>query len=578
MNNFCLATIGSLALLAVAACAPLPESAQPTVTTTATSSPVATLDAQSNTQTTTPALPTATPALSNNVAASGEVFPSSGEESAHLAVDNDLDSLWNSGRVPLGWFRLALDGHYLVERVELVIAQTPPGPTTHEVWLGDGSGTRALYERLTNDHTEDGQTLEVTIEPPRSINEVFIRTVHSPSWVAWREVRVFGEPSEYTRPPPLKLSRIASGLNLPVHLTHAGDDSGRLFVVEQGGRIRIIRKPASPNGDAAWSVNDTPFLDISGRVSCCGERGLLNLAFPPGYGAKQHFYVSYTDVDGNTVIGRYQTTADPDRADPASEEVVLTIQQPYDSHNGGRILFGPQDGYLYIGSGDGGGLAFNDPDNRGRDPSTLLGKMLRIDVESDVKPYAIPASNPFTQIDGYRDEIWAYGLRNPWGFAFDKHTGDLYIPDVGNITQEEVNYQPAASAGGENYGWRITEGSICFEQWGCVEGEPCTVEHWICSADGQTSPVAEYNHSQGCAVVGGAVYRGPSLPYLQGVFLYADFCRGQIWGLRGGPQEKWQSPLLINASVPVSAIGEDQEGNVYVIGYQDGVISMITEE
>ena len=571
MKNCCLATIGSLALLAVAACAPLPESAQPTVTTTATSPPVATLDSQSNTQ-------TVTPALSNNVAASGEAVPSSGEESAHLAVDNDLDSLWNSGRVPLGWFRLALDGHYLVERVELVIAQTPPGPTTHEVWLGDGSGTRALYERLTNDHTEDGQTLEVTIEPPRSINEVFIRTVHSPSWVAWREVRVFGEPSENTRPPPLKLSRIASGLNLPVHLTHAGDDSGRLFVVEQGGRIRIIRKPASPNGDAAWSVSDTPFLDISERVSCCGEQGLLDIVFPPGYGAKQHFYVSYTNGDGTTVIARLKTTADPDRADPASEEVILTIEQPHVTHNGGRILFGPQDGYLYIGSGDGGGPAFNDPDNRAQDPSILLGTILRIDVESGVKPYAIPASNPFTQIDGYRDEIWAYGLRNPWGFAFDKQTGDLYIPDVGNITQEEVNYQPAASAGGENYGWRITEGSICFEQWGCVEGEPCTVEHWICSADGQTSPVAEYNHSQGCAVVGGAVYRGPSLPLLQGVFLYADFCRGKIWGLTGGSQDKWQSPLLINASVPVSAIGEDQEGNVYVIGYQDGVISMITEE
>ena len=571
MNNFCLATIGSLALLAVAACAPLPESAQPTVTTTATSPPVATLDSQSNTQ-------TVTPALSNNVAASGEAVPSSGEESAHLAVDNDLDSLWNSGRVPLGWFRLALDGHYLVERVELVIAQTPPGPTTHEVWLGDGSGTRALYERLTNDHTEDGQTLEVTIEPPRSINEVFIRTVHSPSWVAWREVRVFGEPSENTRPPPLKLSRIVSGLNLPVHLTHAGDDSGRLFVVEQGGRIRIIKNDPALSGDAAWSVNDAPFLDISKRVSCCGERGLLDLAFPPGYAAKQHFYVSYTNGDGTTVIARLKTTADPDRADPASEEVILTIEQPHVTHNGGRILFGPQDGYLYIGSGDGGGPAFNDPDNRAQDPSILLGTILRIDVESGVKPYAIPASNPFTQIDGYRDEIWAYGLRNPWGFAFDKHTGDLYIPDVGNITQEEVNYQPAASAGGENYGWRITEGSICFEQWGCVEGEPCTVEHWICSADGQTSPVAEYNHSQGCAVVGGAVYRGPSLPLLQGVFLYADFCRGKIWGLTGGSQDKWQSPLLINASVPVSAIGEDQEGNVYVIGYQDGVISMITEE
>ena len=571
MKNLCVATIGLLALLVVAACAPVPPPAQPTATATATP-PIATLDTQSNT-------PTATPALSTNIAASGEALSSSGEESAHLAVDGDLDSLWNSGRAPLGWYRIALDGHFLVERVELVIAQTPPGPTTHEVWLGDGSaGTRILYERLISDHTEDGQTLVVTIEPPRSIDEVFIRTVHSSSWIAWREVRVFGVPSEITPLPPLKLSRIVSAFNLPVQLTHAGDDSGRLFVVEQGGRIRIITNGPAPSGDAAWSVNDTPFLDITERVTCCGERGLLDLAFPPGYGAKQHFYVSYTDVDGHTVISRFQTTLDPDTADPASEEVVLTIEQPYDSHNGGRILFGPQDGFLYIGSGDGGGIAFNDPDNHGQDPDTLLGAILRIDVESGVKPYAIPASNPFVQLDGYRDEIWAYGLRNPWGFAFDKQTGDLYIPDVGNITQEEVNYQPATSAGGENYGWRITEGSICFEHWGCTKGEPCTVEHWICSAEGLISPVAEYNHSLGCAIVGGAVYRGASLPHLQGVFLFADFCRGQIWGLRGGAQDKWQSPLLINASVPVSAIGEDQDGNVYVIGYQDGVISMITEE
>ena len=207
-----------------------------------------------------------------------------------------------------------------------------------------------------------------------------------------------------------------------------------------------------------------------------------------------------------------------------------------------------------------------------------MGTILRIDVESGVKPYAIPASNPFTQVEGYRGEIWAYGLRNPWGFAFDSQTGDLYIPDVGNITIEEVNYQPATSTGGENYGWRITEGSICFEQWGCVKGEPCEIEHWICSAEGQVPPVSEYNHEVGCAIVGGAVYRGPGIPSLQGVFLFADFCRGQIWGLRGGPQDKWQSPLLINTSVPISAIGEDQEGNVYVIGYQTGVISMIAEK
>ena len=578
MKNCCIAAFGLLALLMVASCAPGPAPAQPTVTAAAASPTAAALNAATSTPTAAPADPTPTPLPSYNVAASGEVVPSSGQETAQLAVDGDLESLWNSGRIPLGWIQIALDGQYLVNKVEMVVAQTPPGPTSHELWLGDGSGTRALYARLINQHTEDGQTLAVPIDPPRSINEVYVRTVQSPSWVAWREIRVFGAPSDTAPPPAFKLVPIADGLNLPVQLRHAGDDSGRLFVIEQAGRIRIVRRGPASTGGATWSVDETPFLDISERVSCCGERGLLDVAFPPDYSVKQHFYVSYTNGEGHTVISRHKTTVDPDKADPASEEVLLTIEQPHNTHNGGRLLFGPQDGYLYIGSGDGGAPAFNDPDNRGQDPTILLGTILRIDVESGVKPYAIPASNPFAQVEGYRGEIWAYGLRNPWGFAFDRQTGDLYIPDVGNITIEEVNYQPAASAGGENYGWRITEGSICFEQWGCVKGEPCEIEHWICSAEGQTSPVSEYNHELGCAVVGGAVYRGPGIPSLQGVFLFADFCRGQIWGLRGGPQDKWQSPLLINTSFPISAIGEDQEGNVYIVGYQTGVISMIAEE
>lgn len=578
MKNCCIAAFGLLALLMVASCTPGPAPAQSDVTAAAASPTAAAVNAATSTPTAAPADPTPTPLPSNNVAASGEVIPSSGQETAQLAVDGDLESLWNSGRIPLGWIQIALEGQYLVNKVEMVIAQTPPGPTSHELWLGDGLGTRALYARLINEHTEDGQTLAVTIDPPRNINEVYVRTVQSPSWVAWREIRVFGAPSDSAPPPAFKLVKIADGLNLPVQLAHAGDDSGRLFVIEQAGRIRIVRKNPTSNGGAVWSVDETPFLDISERVSCCGERGLLDVAFPPDYNVKQHFYVSYTNGEGHTVISRYKTTADPDKADPAGEEVLLTIEQPHNTHNGGRLLFGPQDGYLYIGSGDGGAPAFNDPDNRGQDPTILLGTILRIDVESGVKPYAIPASNPFTQVEGYRGEIWAYGLRNPWGFAFDRQTGDLYIPDVGNITIEEVNYQPAASAGGENYGWRITEGSICFEQWGCVKGEPCEIEHWLCSAEGQTSPVSEYNHEVGCAVVGGAVYRGSGIPSLQGVFLFADFCRGQIWGLRGGPHDKWQSPLLINSSVPISSIGEDQEGNVYVVGYQTGVISMIAEE
>ena len=444
----------------------------------------------------------------------------------------------------------------------MVVAQTPAGPTTHEIWLGNDSGTRTLYKRLINVHTEDGHTLDVAIEPTRYINEVLIRTLDGPSWVAWREVRVFGSlsanPIEAAGTLRLKLNKITAGLELPVQVTHAGDSSGRLFVVEQKGRIRIIRNGA---------IDDTPFLDISERISCCGERGLIGIAFPPAYAAKQHFYVSYTNVDGDTIISRYTTTADPDRADPDSEEVVLTIDQPYDTHNGGRMAFGPQDGYLYIGSGDGG--SFSDPENSGQDPNTLLGKILRIDVESGVKPYSIPASNPFTQIDGYRAEIWALGLRNPWGFAFDKQTGDLYIPDVGNTKREEINYQPAGSEGGENYGWRTMEGVMCFEFLPLP-----------CSADGLTSPVAEYDRQQGCAIVGGAVYRGTRYPRMQGIFFFADFCSGKIWGLKRPDadfQDGWQSTLLINVSVPASSIGEDEEGNVYVAGYQDGAISIITE-
>ena len=193
-------------------------------------------------------------------------------------------------------------------------------------------------------------------------------------------------------------------------------------------------------------------------------RGLIGIVFPPAFAAKQHFYVNYTDPNGTSIISRYKTTADPDRADADSEEILLTIDQPGLHHNVGNMAFGPQDGYLYIGSGDGGldsgGLDSNAPN--GQDPISLLGKILRIDVESGVKPYSIPASNPFTQIEGYRGEIWALGLRNPWGFAFDEQTGDLYIPDAGLITREEVNYQPASSAGGENYGWPIMEGNACY--------------------------------------------------------------------------------------------------------------------
>jgi len=328
-------------------------------------------------------------------------------------------------------------------------------------------------------------------------------------------------------------------------------------VVEQEGRILIIKDGV---------INELPFLEISGQVSCCGERGLLNVAFPPKYAVKRHFYVSYTDVDGHTAISRFFTTADSDRADPESEEVLLVIEQPESSHNGGALAFGPQDGYLYIGSGDGGRQGRHA--ETAQDLSILLGKILRIDVESGVRPYGIPPSNPFAGNDDIREEIWAYGLRNPWGFAFDKETGALYIPDAGHSSREEVNYQPAASAGGENYGWYAMEGNRCFASTSL----PCRAKEY-------TMPVVSYPHPKGCVVVGGAVNQGTRAPHLQGVFVYADFCNGMVWGLQGPDpdvEDAWQNRLLFDTPIAVSAIGGDEEGNVYVVGYSDGVISMIT--
>lgn len=212
--------------------------------------------------------------------------------------------------------------------------------------------------------------------------------------------------------PSIALTRQLSGLNRPVHITHAGDSSGRLFVVEQTGRVRIYRNGA---------LVSTPFLDIVSRVSCCGEQGLFSVVFPPGYANKGYFYVNYTNRSGDTVVARYRVTANPDLANASNEEVILTVAQPFDNHNGGQLAFGP-DGYLYIGMGDGG--SGGDPQNNAQNPASLLGKLLRIDVEAGVAPYAIPSSNPYRTTSGYRGEIWALGLRNPWRFSFDRQQGD----------------------------------------------------------------------------------------------------------------------------------------------------------
>jgi len=347
------------------------------------------------------------------------------------------------------------------------------------------------------------------------------------------------------------VSGVLSGFTRPVHVTHAGDGSGRIFVVEQAGRIRIL-----DNG----VVLPTPFLDITSRVASTGEQGLLSVAFPPGYPAKMYFYVYYTPVPGdNTVVARYRVTADNNIADSTSETIVLRVPQPFGNHNGGQLAFGP-DGYLYIGKGDGGGGG--DPLNSGQRTDTLLGKILRIDVESGAATYAIPPDNPFRGVAG-GGEIWALGLRNPWRFSFDRGTGDLYVGDVGQGTFEEIDFQPAGDNVGRNYGWNIMEGGSCYP--------PGTVG---CDQTGLALPVFAYDHSLGCSVTGGYVYRGAAFPSLQGVYLFGDYCSGRIWGLKRNGAA-WDNALLLSPAWNISTFGEDEEGNVYVANHANGDLGMV---
>ncbi len=482
------------------------------------------------------------------------------EETAQRAVDGDIETVWSSENHPTQWFSISFDNPVFLDRAEMVVAQSPAGPTTHEIWVDNGSGILTLSQRLVSAHTEDGRLLQAEIDPPQLTEEVIILTLESPSWVAWRELRVYGTQVSHLPKKEqieLKLAKTASGFESPVQVTHAGDGSDRIFVVEQIGRIKVIQNGA---------VRSEPFMDITNLVSCCQERGLLNIAFSPSFHADQKFYVSYTDTEGNLVISRFAVGENPKKADLGSEEKLLVVDQPGVIHNGGTLAFGPNDGFLYIGSGEGG--LWNH--NAGQLPNSLLGKILRIDVSAQEHTYRVPPTNPYAQSDDGHDEIWALGIRNSWGFAFDELTGDLFLPDAGNSKREEINFQPAQSTGGENYDWPVMEGSICFEYWPCRD-----------RVDGFTRPVAEYQRSQGCAIVGGAVYRGSHFADLQGAFLFADFCSGRIWALNRPNKNshgKWQPRLLATAPLPVSSIGEDEKGNVYFTGYQDGALYLLEEK
>jgi glucose/arabinose dehydrogenase len=349
-----------------------------------------------------------------------------------------------------------------------------------------------------------------------------------------------GRVSANDAPFVLTLEHVAGGFNAPMYVTHAGDGTNRLFVVERAGTIQVL-VDESPRSE--------PFLDIRSIVKAQGgHQGLFSVAFHPEYVNTGWVYVSYTDEYDANVIARFTVSDDPNRLDPGSMLTILSIADRHPQHNLNQVAFGP-DGYLYAAVGDEGGTA--DMYGNGQNLGTLFGTILRIDVDS-AEPYAIPADNPFAGVDGARAEIWAYGLRNPWRFSFDRETGDLYIADVGETRHEEINVQPASSSGGENYGWSMMEGMECF---------PIGAE---CEPEGTTLPVHVYSQTVGChSITGGYVYRGPASPLMNGSYIYGDFCKGRFWSLKRSG-DGWATSELLNANMLITSFGEDEAGEIYV--------------
>lgn len=352
----------------------------------------------------------------------------------------------------------------------------------------------------------------------------------------------------------LRTVLVTGGLSSPLGVVNADDGTGRLFIVQRGGKVRVVKSRALQSGS---------FLDIGSRITAGGERGLLGLAFHPDFATNRYLYVYYTRPGGDIVVARMQANTARTFASVDSLTPMLVIEHSqYSNHNGGAMAFGP-DGYLYLGIGDGGGAG--DPLENGQDKDSLLGKILRIDVNGtgsgDFDNYAIPADNPFVGTAGL-DSIWAYGLRNPWRITFDRSNGNLYIADVGQSRREEVDLELAADTGGNNYGWDVMEGSLCYEP---MSG---------CSLSGDTLPVAEYSHSLGCSITGGYVYRG-SHRDLQGLYVYGDFCSGRIWTMNANGTGE---TVRRDTSLAISSFGEDETGELYLTDLNGALYRVIAPE
>jgi glucose/arabinose dehydrogenase len=339
---------------------------------------------------------------------------------------------------------------------------------------------------------------------------------------------------------------VQEGLQSPLFVTHAGDGSGRLFVVEQAGTIRVIDRGI---------MQEKPFLDLRDRVSTKGnEQGLLGLAFHPDHRRNGRLFVNYNRRDdGATVLAEYSRQSQGLQVSTATERILMVVSQPYLNHNGGMVAFG-QDGYLYVGRGDGGSRG--DPQNRAQDPHEWLGKILRIDVDRG-RPYAIPGDNPYVN-GGGRPEVFALGVRNPWRFSFDRETGMFWLADVGQHKWEEVDLVIA----GGNYGWRIMEGTHCYNP-----------DH-DCNPEGLIFPLAEYGHEQGrCSITGGYVYRGQAMPALRGTYLFGDYCSGELFAISSSANRKASTVprVLMHTGYRISSFGEDEAGEFYVVDYKGGL-------